>query len=180
MMELLTPRLRIVEMTQADVPLIHALHSFPEVEKYNTIGIPDHPDQTKAVLSIIFDDLDKTPRTHYGWVIRTRKDDAFIGELGMHLSVAKYARAEIYYNLVPESWGQGYATEAVKELIRFAFEDLGQHRVEAGVETGNAASIRLLEKVGMSREGHHRKILPIRGEWKDNYHYAILEDDPRP
>jgi len=53
------------------------------------------------------------------------------------------------------------------------------HKVEAGVATGNVKSIRVLEKVGMTREGLRRKILPIRGEWIDHYHYAIVESDKR-
>ena len=57
--------------------------------------------------------------------------------------------------------------------------DLSLHKVEAGVACENERSIHVLEKSGMIREGLRRKILPIRGEWKDNYHYAIVEDDPR-
>jgi ribosomal-protein-alanine N-acetyltransferase len=62
-------------------------------------------------------------------------------------------------------------------VIRFGFEELELHRIEAGVATENKASIRVLEKLGMTQEGKRRKILPIRGQWKDNYHYALLEDD---
>jgi len=54
-------------------------------------------------------------------------------------------------------------------------EKFNLHKVEAGVATENHRSIRVLEKAGMTREGLRRKILPIRGEWKDNYHYAIVE-----
>jgi [ribosomal protein S5]-alanine N-acetyltransferase len=64
-------------------------------------------------------------------------------------------------------------------LIRTGFEDFGLHKVEAGVATENIRSIRVLEKAGMTREGLRRKILPVRGEWKDNYHYAIVENDER-
>jgi ribosomal-protein-alanine N-acetyltransferase len=53
------------------------------------------------------------------------------------------------------------------------------HKVEAGVATENIRSINVLEKSGMIQEGLRRKILPIRGAWIDNYHYAIVEDDPR-
>jgi len=53
------------------------------------------------------------------------------------------------------------------------------HKLEAGVATGNIASVKVLEKTGMIREGLRRKILPIRGKWMDNYHYGIVEDDPR-
>ena len=85
----------------------------------------------------------------------------------------------MHYSLLPDYWGQGYATEAVRGLIGYAFEELGLHRLEAGVATGNLASIRVLEKAGMTREGLKRKILPIRGTWVDNFHYAILDEDER-
>ena len=64
--------------------------------------------------------------------------------------------------------------------LDYGFETLKLHRIEAGTAVGNDRSIRVLERIGMKREGIRRKILPIRGEWVDNYHYAILDDDPRP
>lgn len=97
----------------------------------------------------------------------------------MTLSQDKFRLGEIYYKLRPLFWGRGYATEVAKTLIKAGFEDFELHKVEAGVATENKASIRVLEKAGMIREGLRRKILPIRGEWMDNYHYAIVEDDPR-
>ncbi|GAH86271.1 unnamed protein product, partial [marine sediment metagenome] len=98
---------------------------------------------------------------------------------GMKLSLDKFKLGEIYYNLSPDNWGQGYATEIAKTLVKLGFEDLKLHKVEAGVATENVRSIGVLEKAGMTREGLRRKILPIRGVWKDNYHYAIVEDDSR-
>ena len=96
----------------------------------------------------------------------------------MHLSGDRLRSADLYYSLMPDFWNQGYATEVVKRMILFGFKELKLHRIQAGVATGNERSIRVLEKVGMTREGLRRKILPIRGEWKDNYCYAIVEDDP--
>jgi RimJ/RimL family protein N-acetyltransferase len=96
----------------------------------------------------------------------------------MTLSDDRYKMGEIWYNIMPGHWGNGYATEVSKRLIRFGFEFLSLHRIEAGVATGNSRSIKVLEKAGMTREGVRRKMLPIRGSWVDNYHYAILEDDP--
>jgi [ribosomal protein S5]-alanine N-acetyltransferase len=56
-------------------------------------------------------------------------------------------------------------------------QSLRLHRIEAGCAVENIPSIKVLEKAGMTREGLKRKKLPIRGEWKDNYFYAILEED---
>jgi len=81
-----------------------------------------------------------------------------------------YAMDEIYI-------GKGIVTEAVKMVVRFAFEQVGLHRVEAYVSTQNSASIRVLEKSGFQREGLLRKLLYINGQWVDHYMYACLEDE---
>ena len=69
------------------------------------------------------------------------------------------------------------AYEALNKLLDFGFNDMRLHRIEAGCAVENIASSKVLEKVGMTKEGMKRKKLPIRGEWKDNYFYAILEED---
>jgi len=74
---------------------------------------------------------------------------------------------------------QGYATEIARNLIVVGFQKFDLHKVEAGVACENERSIRVLEKTGMTREGLRRAILPIRGEWKDGYLYAIVEGDKR-
>ena len=97
----------------------------------------------------------------------------------MVLSADKYRKGEIYYKLLPAHWDNGYATEVSKALIKSGFDDFNLHIVGAGVATQNIQSIKVLEKSGMTREGLRRKVLPIRGEWVDNYEYTIVEDDPR-
>lgn len=81
-----------------------------------------------------------------------------------------YAMDEIYI-------GKGIVTEAVKMVVRFAFDQIGLHRVEAYVSTQNNASIRVLEKSGFYCEGLLRKLLYINGQWVDHYMYACLEDE---
>jgi ribosomal-protein-alanine N-acetyltransferase len=103
----------------------------------------------------------------------------FIGLAGLTLSNDKFRLGEIYYKLNPIYWEKGYATEVSRALIKSGFEYFHLHKVEAGVAVQNVRSIKVLEKSGMTREGLRRKILPIRGNWIDNYHYAIVEDDPR-
>ncbi|MFJ7669323.1 GNAT family N-acetyltransferase [Lysinibacillus sp. NPDC097195] len=79
-----------------------------------------------------------------------------------------YAMDEIYV-------GKGIVTEAVELVVKFAFEQIGLHRVEAYVSTENMASIRVLEKSGFQQEGLLRKLLYINGQWVDHYMYARLE-----
>jgi len=177
-MELLTERLILKEITWNDVELIHQLHSMKEVDEFNTIGIPRHTGDTLEVLLISIEDQQMAVRNHFGWTVWTQAEGKFVGEAGMHLSGDRFLSADLYYSLMPAYWKKGYATEVVKRMIVFGFNELKLHRIQAGVATENVRSIRVLEKVGMVREGLRRKVLPIRGEWKDNYHYAIVEDDP--
>jgi RimJ/RimL family protein N-acetyltransferase len=118
-------------------------------------------------------------RKSFEWKIVLKSSGEQIGLAGITLSANRFRLGEIYYDLFPSQWGQGYATETAKTLIKAGFEMFHLHKVEAGVATENIRSIRVLEKSGMTREGLRRKVLPIRGKWIDNYHYAIVEDDPR-
>ena len=153
-----SPRLFIAPLIKADCKDIHYKNCFPEVAEFNTIGIPKSIEVTEKFLQPLFEPQQVEQGQQLGWSIRLKKNNTFIGELGMRLTTPKYNKGEIHYSLIPTFWNKGYATEA-------------------GVATQNLNSIKLLEKVGMTQEGMHRKILPIRGGWVDNYSYAILEED---
>ncbi len=172
-----TERLLLHEISRNDLEDIHRLHSTPEVDQYNTLGIPYSVKHTEAILQPMFEGKKQKPRSLFTWKILSKETDEFLGLAGYILSNNRSKEGEIYYKLFPKYWGRGYATEVTKRLIRFGFEKLELHRVEAGVVVENVRSVRVLEKAGMTREGIKRKNLPIRGEWADSYHYAILEDD---
>lgn len=91
---------------------------------------------------------------------------------------ARGVQAELGWVIHPDHTGQGYATEAVRELIRICFTDLGLRRVTAGCFAANEASWRLMERVGMRREIHTvRESLHRSGEWLDGMGYALLADE---
>lgn len=168
------PRLIIAPLTKSDCADIHYKNSFSEVAAFNTIGIPKNLKVTEDFLQPLF----KPQQVEQlGWSIRLLKDNTFIGELGKRVSTPKFNKGEIHYSLIPEFCNKGYATDAVQAILKHGFETLNLHRIEAGVTSQNLKSIKLLEKVGMTREGMHRKILLIRGQWIDNFSYAILVED---
>lgn len=91
---------------------------------------------------------------------------------------AKGVQAELGWVLDPDHTGRGYAVEAVRELIRLCFEDLGLRRVTALCFADNEASWRLMEKLGMRRETYNlRESLHRSGEWLDGAGYALLADE---
>jgi RimJ/RimL family protein N-acetyltransferase len=108
-----------------------------------------------------------------------RREDAWA-----QLDVAEQAhetQAELGWILDPAHTGHGYATEAVRELLRYCFEDLGVRRVSANCFLDNEASLRLMERVGMRRELHAiRDSLHRSGQWLDTVGYAILKDEWSP
>ena len=156
---------------------VHALHSFPEVDEFNTLGIPASVLATEALLSTWIEGQGSLPRTTYIFQIERITDGQFIGLAALNLGKLNYHIAETWYKIHPAYWGQGYASEALTRLLAFGFKDLNLHRIEAGCAVENGASVRVLEKAGFIREGRKREILPIRGRWVDNYFYAILDSD---
>jgi len=94
---------------------------------------------------------------------------------------ARGVQAELGWVFHPDHAGRGYATEAVRALIRVCFADLGLRRVTAGCFAANEASWRLMERVGMRREAYTvRESLHRSGEWLDGMGYALLADEWRP
>jgi RimJ/RimL family protein N-acetyltransferase len=176
-MELKTKRLNLDELSWSDLDQIHELHLLPEVDEFNTTGIPANIGVTEALLKVWLETQLASPRMSYIFCMRLRETGQFLGLIAMNIGKPGYKSAEVWYRIHPRNWRKGYTTEALKELLRFSFTDLALHRITAGCATENIASIGVLEKSGMTREGMHRKILPIRGQWVDNYSYAILETD---
>lgn len=81
-----------------------------------------------------------------------------------------------YYAFEPFA-GRGYMRAAMPLLLRYAFDDLGLHRVQANVQPDNAASIALVRGAGFRREGFSPRYLFIRGAWRDHEQWAVLADD---
>jgi [ribosomal protein S5]-alanine N-acetyltransferase len=148
----------------------------PETDEFNTAGIPDGIETTKKIISEWLNTQSELPRKKYVFA-GINRDHEFLGLIGLTIGKPAYKTAEIWFKLHSRYWNQGYATEAVNRILHFSFEDLKLHRVEAGCAVENLASKRVLEKVGMTREGHCRKKLPIRGQWVDNFEFAMLETD---
>jgi RimJ/RimL family protein N-acetyltransferase len=87
---------------------------------------------------------------------------------------------EIGWAVDPGHQGRGYATEAANALLAHGFEDLGLHRIIATCQPQNAASVRVMEKLGLRREAHFRQcMLAPDGTWWDEYFYALLDDEWR-
>lgn len=178
-MILQTERTVLSLIESSDLEAIHKLHSLPETDEFNTLGIPKSIEETEAVIApwVYENKLDKLRQ--YTFAIRRLSDNEFIGLFGLKLGAEKYKRGEVWYKILPKFWNQGMATEVLRKVISYSFDELGLHRVQAGCAIENEGSIKVLEKVGMLREGRGRQVLPLKNGWSDNFEYAILDSDPR-
>lgn len=177
--ELLTERTKLRLIKISDLNPIHELHSLSEVDEYNTLGIPKNREETKSIIQPWIEENQLDEIKNYTFAIEQRETGAFIGLFGFKLGNEKYKRAEVWYKIHTNFWAKGYATETLKAVINFGFNTLKLHRIEAGCAVENIGSIKVLEKVGMIREGRGRQTLPLKSGWSDNFEYSILDTDER-
>jgi ribosomal-protein-alanine N-acetyltransferase len=119
-------------------------------------------------------------RNQAGFLICRIEDDMITGVCHVNEIVRGWFQSGYlgYYAFEPFA-GQGYMTEGMQLVIRHAFTRMGLHRLEANVQPGNDASIALVERVGLRREGFSPNYLKIGGEWRDHERWAITVEQWR-
>ena len=142
-----TARLRLRIPVEGDIDFLTRLFSQPELVAHRPVPRPDSREESAARLAR---DIGHWKDHGFGrWAVEA--NGALIGFGGVTLS-KEFDGLNLSYHLQPESWGQGYATELVREALVFAFDDLHGERVIGLVRTANAASRRILEKCGFNFE----------------------------
>jgi ribosomal-protein-alanine N-acetyltransferase len=118
---------------------------------------------------------------HYGFFICRREDDAILGSIGLFQIVRlKVQSAFTGYVIGAPYARQGYATEALQLVLRFAFKKMKLHRVEASIQPHNVPSRALVKRAGFTCEGLSRRLVKIGGKWRDHERWAVLVEDWRP
>jgi RimJ/RimL family protein N-acetyltransferase len=170
---LTTPRLRLREPDEDDIPAIHDIHRHKAVAD-GVISIP-HPHtmaDARAWLSRL-----RAPaaegRLNLIWLICLIDTGEPIGDCGIHIDL-KHRRGVLGYLIRPDHWGRGYVTEALRPVISHCFASLNPplNRIEADHYTDNPASGRVLEKLGFQREGVLRSYIVKDGVSRDVVRWA--------
>jgi len=169
-----TERLRLREATIADTADLHAYFGDPETAVYVPHTALKTIAETKEVLSRAAKYFSE--RDSLRFAIERKSDGKIMGIFDIHSISAEHHRMEIGYGLAKEFWGFGYMTEAVGEVIRFAFDEIGMHRIEAECQTDNIGSIRVAEKCGMTLEATRVENEINKGKFVSNYVYALIRD----
>ena len=135
---------------------------------------------TRAKFRALVRDLDRriAKDQFYDLAIFRRADGALLGGVAI-MDVWRGLNESAYlgYSLFNSHWGRGYAKEAVRAAFGIAFRKLKLHRIEAGIEPRNRRSIRLARSLGMRKEGCKRRVLFLRGKWRDMMIYSVTCED---
>jgi RimJ/RimL family protein N-acetyltransferase len=170
-----TARLRLRPFTLADAPLVQAMAGDRRVAE-PTLNIP-HPYPAGLAEQWIGTHVANAAEGRiYTFAIERQSDAVLMGAIGINPVVAHY-RAEIGYWLGVAYWNQGFMSEAARRVTAFGFAELGLHRVQATCYARNPASARVMEHLGMQREGLLRGYVWKDGVPEDALMYAILREN---
>jgi ribosomal-protein-alanine N-acetyltransferase len=179
MIVITTARLRLRELEVEDTEAICALYTDPEVARYVTYR-PATVEECRKDLVALLEWPSGTPRSHYHLAVTLANQDALIGWCSLDIISRSHAEAELGYALNRTYWGQGYMTEAVQALLSFGLTTPRLHRVFATYHSENHASERVLQKVGMQKEGLLCEHRWSNGRWRDSLLYALLVNAGEP
>lgn len=171
-----TERLTIRRFELQDAETFAAYRSDPAVARYQGW---DAPYPLEKAIEFIQGMQQWKPELLGEWLQLAiiRKDSGkLIGDCAFYI-LRDGKQAEIGMTLERDAQGYGYGREATFRLLAYLFDDLGMHRVKANCDPRNVPSWRVLERVGMRREAHMIQSTWLKGEWTDDYWYAILTEE---
>jgi RimJ/RimL family protein N-acetyltransferase len=170
-------RLLLRSFQDSDLDPFVAYRSDPTVARYQSWDTPYTPAQARAFIDEMKRKQPATQGEWYQLAIELKDTSALIGDCAFHVLSDATDQAEIGFTLAQQHQGCGYATEAVARLLAYLFGEIGLRRVTATCDVENASSIRLLERLGLRREGHFVENLWFKGQWGSEYSYALLQRD---
>lgn len=168
-------RLLLRKLCAEDTAFIYKQFSDPQVSEYLMDAPPlTDMDGAQAIVNFF---TNPESRSNNRWVLLRKSDQKPIGTIGFHKWDRDHCHAEIGYDLIPDCWGQGYMTEATKEVVRFGFENMELNRIDAFVYVGNPRSLRVLEKMGFKQEGVLREYFHLNDTFYDHVFLGLLKRD---
>ncbi len=177
--ELTSTRLKLTSIASTDVESVFELFSSPEMVKYYDLEVFNEREQAEKLMRIFESRYESSSGIR--WAIRLKESGKLIGTCGFNTWSEKMRSATIGYDLKPEYWNRGITTEAVFIIIRAAFSGLlpcgPLHRIQADTIPGNAASEKVLLKLGFKEEGTRRECAYLRGRYHDMKCFGLLKPD---
>jgi ribosomal-protein-alanine N-acetyltransferase len=171
-----TARLLLREFRESDFDDVHAYAVDPAVARFMDWG-PNGRLETVEFMDRKRAEQANWPRDEVSLAIEHLADGRLIGSIRLAVSDRANLTGDFGYSLNSAYWRLGYATEAARAVVDVGFNLLGLHRIWAECDIQNVGSWRVMEKLGMRREGHFRDGKLIKGAWRDRYLYAVLAEE---
>jgi RimJ/RimL family protein N-acetyltransferase len=167
--------LELRALDDADVPALYEIFSNPEVMRYWSFAPFESMRDTERLL----DDIRRSfkERRLFQWGIS--EAGSVVGTCTLFQFDDRHRRCEVGFALARKAWGRGVASRAVATVLRFAFDSLGIHRVEADADPRNERCLRLLERLNFRREGLLRERYHVNGEVQDAVVLGLLHSEWR-
>jgi ribosomal-protein-alanine N-acetyltransferase len=167
-----TERLYLRRVAKEDVNEIFALRSNKETMKYIPRPLVKTEEDALAHIAMIDEKIENNEGIN--WAITLKNDPKLIGLIGHYRIKPEHFRAEIGYMLLPEYHGKGIISEAIKETVKYGFEIMKLHSIEAVIDPENLASEKVLQKSGFVKEAHLKENEYYEGRFLDSVIYSIL------
>lgn len=176
-MQIVTARLILREFVFDDWPAVLEYQRDPRYLRFYPWS--DRTDaEVREFVQMFLDQQAEQPRRKFHLAITLPSDKGHvIGNCGIRLKDGRDWEADIGYEIAPGYWGRGYATEAALAIVEFGFRELGLYRISSWCTADNAASARVLEKVGLKLEGRLRENEYFKGRWWDTLLYGLLGNE---
>jgi len=171
-----TERLLLREVEESDFDAIHAYASDPEVVEHMAWG-PNTEQATRDFITNCRSKIQSDPRLEYVVAVVPKGQSELVGTVGIYLPSGHAHSAMLGYAFGREVWAMAIASEAVRPMLEVAFDVLRLDRVWASCDPDNGASARVLQKLGMSLEGHLRHDQNIRGVLRDSLVWGMLRNE---
>ena len=174
-----TARLALRPFTLDDFDDMHAYYSSPDVARY-VYWEACTPEETRVALdrnmarSAIKEEGDGLVLAAF-WPEVGR----LVGHVSLQLTSREHRQGEVGFITNPAFQRRGLASEAAAAMLELGFDGLGLHRIAGRCDPRNTGSMAVLERLGMRREAHFRQNEIFKGEWGDEFVYALLEDEWR-
>jgi [ribosomal protein S5]-alanine N-acetyltransferase len=167
-----TERTTLRPLCQDDAHALFAIYADPKVMRY--WSTPPWSDLQQARSMIDRETKALEAGEHLRLAVQDKTSGALLGACTLFSFNEPSRRAEIGYMLGSASWGQGLMSEALARFITYAFDELQLHRIEADIDPRNAASEKILQRLGFTKEGHLRERWIVAGEISDTALYGLL------
>ncbi|NNC96498.1 MAG: GNAT family N-acetyltransferase [Gammaproteobacteria bacterium] len=161
-------------ISESDRPRFFYLQQDVEINKY--IRVPQADPEVEKFFQALIRPWSEEENAWHGFGVRRLDDDDLMG-LAFYRYKNKLAEVlEIGWKMHPDVWGKGLATHAATLLMRHLSSKYPVHKYVAYCDAGNAASERIMQKLGMQKEGHFKSDFKIGDEWRDDVAYGLVLD----